>query len=192
MAVRIAEEAPPGIGQTLVLAVEHLLRHAQGGCAIAIASKRAFFHLKVEGLVDYQVADRDEHWQKGYMSTRIGGINLRTRSFEDSVRDFSAHSEGDRWPLGHEAAGLPKDGFLALVDPRGRCLKGAVRLIGLPTPPLRWDNVGTRHLAALGLCWALWDFPAAVVVRSDAGLLHVLLPQAVGVRIIRTACMLRG
>merc|ERR1712032_1368249 len=93
------------------------------------------------------------------------------------IADFTDHhlDENDRWPSGHEASGLPKDGF-TIVGANGKVLRGAVRLVGLPTPPYRWDSVGTRHLAALAVGWALCNKSAIVVVRSDSGKIHVLCP----------------
>merc|ERR1711866_351 len=84
----------------------------------------------------------------------------------------------DRWPANHNASGLPKDGVAALIDVSGHCIKAAVRLTGLPTPPFRWDGVGTRHMACLSVSWCLREYPSAVVVRSDSGRLHCLLSWA--------------
>merc|ERR1712151_521034 len=95
--------------------------------------------------------------------------------FRNGMQEFSEHTADDRWPANHVASGLPKDGVAALIDLRGCCLKAAVRLTGLPTPPFCWDGVGTRHMACLSLSWCLRDYPSAVVVRSDSGKLHCLL-----------------
>merc|ERR1712003_328408 len=102
-------------------------------------------------------------------------IHVRDVRFQAAVEQFSQHTSNDRWPIEHEAAGLPKDGFAALLDTSGYRLRCAVRLTGLPTPPFRWDGVGTRHVAALSLSWCLRNVPAVVVVRSDSGKVHGLL-----------------
>merc|ERR1711972_513556 len=101
-------------------------------------------------------------------------MRVTDQAFLDAVRDFSAHTETDKWESGHEAAGLSKDGYI-LMGLQGDCLMCAVRLAGMPTPPFSWEGVGTRHLAAMAACWCLRTFPAIVMVRSDSGSIHALL-----------------
>merc|ERR1712050_356035 len=99
---------------------------------------------------------------------------------------FTEHSDTDKWPGGHEAEGLPKDGYI-LMSVHGIRLKGAARLCGLPTPPYRWDGVGTRHLAGLAASWALRLFPVAVIIRSDSGKIHGLCPNHGRISVLRNA-----
>merc|ERR1711972_351223 len=101
-------------------------------------------------------------------------MRVTDQAFLDAVRDFSAHTETDKWESGHEAAGLSKDGYI-LMGLQGDCLMCAVRLAGMPTPPFSWEGVGTRHLAAMAACWCLRNYPALVMVRSDSGSVHTLL-----------------
>jgi uncharacterized protein (TIGR00255 family) len=89
------------------------------------------------------------------------------------VKDFSAHTETDKWDSG-PAIGLSKDGYI-LMGLHGYSFKAAVRLAGMPTPPFSWDGVGTRHLAAMAACWILRRYPAVVIVRSDSGKVHTLV-----------------
>lgn len=119
------------------------------------------------------MTDRSSVFPDGYLTQRLEDVHVSSKAFESIMREFSAHSDNDRWGAGHEADGLPKDGFV-LLDSEGHCLKGAARLAGLPTPPYRWDNVGTRHLAGLAACFAFRVEPSIVIVRSDSGKVHAL------------------
>merc|ERR1719413_161276 len=107
------------------------------------------------------------------MTTRLKGMHVRDSDYFDAVQESSAHTATDKWESG-PAVGLSKDGYF-LMGLHGECLKCAVRLAGMPTPPFRWEGVGTRHLAALAACWCLRNFPAVVMVRSDSGSVHALL-----------------
>merc|ERR1712032_168889 len=109
------------------------------------------------------------------MTQRLRGEHVSSAELHKAIDEFSSHGEADRWPKDHEAAGLPKDGYNLLnVDGyRRRC---AARLVGLPTPPMSWDGVGTRHLAALAISWSLKDDLFLVLVRSDSGSIHALCP----------------
>merc|ERR1712187_90379 len=128
--------------------------------------------------VDFQAVDKCERWPRGYMTTQLRTVSIEDPVFNEAMQEFSEHTADDRWPANHMASGLPKDGVAALIDLNGHCLKAAVRLTGLPTPPFRWDGVGTRHTACLSLSWCLQEYPAAVVIRSSTGRLHCLLSSA--------------
>ena len=87
--------------------------------------------------------------------------------------EFSALSDTDAWPPNHEAGGLPKDGY-TLLSLKGVRVIAAARIQGLPVSPFKWGGVGTRHSAALNVCWVLRSFPTVVIVRSDRGDVHGL------------------
>merc|ERR1739845_164900 len=44
-----------------------------------------------------------------------------------------------------------------------------------------WEGVGTRHASGLGICWALRFNPCVVIIRSDSGTVHALIPTAIDV-----------
>merc|ERR1740117_1262487 len=119
--------------------------------------------------VDFQVVDNSAKYPDGYMTECLHPLHVSNEEFVKQMQDFTDHELdlNDRWPSDHEAAGLPKDGYLLLRE-SGRCKLAAARLVGLPTPPYQWDRVGTRHLAALSACWALRRRAAMVIVRSDS------------------------
>merc|ERR1712217_583140 len=98
-------------------------------------------------LIDFQVVDRDvERYPDGYVTERAKGLSLYDSAFRDLILKFTDHPEEchDKWPPGHEAAGLPKDGF-TLLNISGGCRSGATKIVGVRTPPYTWDGVGTRH-----------------------------------------------
>ena len=107
--------------QVTIRAVAALTFAAQGGCAFAVADKAAFKELQARPGVNFEVVDRSEKWADGYLTTRLRGVHVRDPRFREAVEEFtSSHLEvDDCWPPGHEAAGLPKDGFVALVDTSG-------------------------------------------------------------------------
>lgn len=144
----------------------------EGGCGFVVASYAAYKAVRDDD-VDFQAVDHSAHFQKGYMTERLRGVHVGDPAFMQAMRDFSAHSEGDAWPLNHEASGLPKDGY-ALLSLNGYRVICAARIQGLPVTPFKWDGVGTRHAAALGTCWAFRRFPAIVLVRSERGKVHGL------------------
>ena len=124
--------------------------------------------------VDFQVVDRSMAFPNGYMTERLKDAAVDSEEFLHALQEFVRHSDSDRWPEDHEASGLPKDGFTLVDGNCGRRLKGAARMVGLPMPPYQWENVGTRHLAALSACWAFRLGPSIIMVRSDSGKIHVL------------------
>jgi len=156
--------------------VAHLSLQAEGGCGFVIAPAEAFQWLQDARAVDFQVVDRSEKYPTGYMTKRLKGVHVDDKAFLQAVQDLSQHSDSDRWPEGHEAGGLPKDGYI-LVSAEGLRVLCAARMIGLPTPPYSWDGVGTRHMAAVAAAHALSRFPCCVIVRSDSGKVHGLCPQ---------------
>jgi len=124
--------------------------------------------------VDFQVVDRTDKFPNGYMTERLRDVPADSAAFLEAMQAFTLHSDNDRWPKGHEASDMPKDGFTLIDGNSGLRLKCAARMVGLPLPPYQWDNVGTRHLAALAACWAFRFGPSIVMVRSDSGKIHVL------------------
>ena len=57
---------------------------------------------------------------------RLKGVHVSDPIFRQAVLDFSEAFGDDCWPPGHEAAGLPMDGYMAIVDPSGYRLKCAM------------------------------------------------------------------
>ena len=57
---------------------------------------------------------------------RLKGVHVRNPIFRQAVLDFSEACADDCWPPGHEAAGQPMDGYMAIVDPSGYRLKCAM------------------------------------------------------------------
>ena len=156
-----------------VLAIWTVIRSLVGGCGFVIAPHSGFLSAS-ERDVDLQVVDRSDAFPDGYMTERLRDVPVDSVEFLEALQDFSSHSDTDRWPADHEASSLPKDGFTLVDGISGRRLKCAARMVGLPMPPYKWDNVGTRHLAALAACWAFRLGPSIVMVRSDSGHVHVL------------------
>merc|ERR1712039_136393 len=104
------------------------------------------------------------------------GIHVRDLRFRDAFREYTRHTDDDRWPENHPdevARGLPKDGaFLLSTD--GFRVKCSAKLLGL-VPAARWEGVGTKHEAALACAWAI---PSAFVfVKSDSGSIHIVQKQ---------------
>merc|ERR1712187_165150 len=107
------------------------------------------------------------------MTERTANLSIEDKKFRNAILEFADHSkqENDRWPSGHPAHDLPKDGF-TLLSVKGTRRLCAARLLGLPVAPYAWDDVGTRHMAAMNLAYALRGHLAMVVVRSDKGVVH--------------------
>lgn len=158
-----------------VRGVAELALQADGGCGFVVAPGEAFRWLQEMHTVDFQVVDRSEAYPGGYMTERLRDVNVHDPEFLAAIRELSEHSDNDRWPEGHEAAGLPKDGYI-LISTDGVRVLCTARMIGLPTPPYMWDGVGTRHMAAVAATHALSRWPCAVVVRSDSGKIHGMCP----------------
>jgi hypothetical protein len=169
--------------------VESLLRivlQCKGGGGFAVCTGRALVGLQRDFQVDFQVVDRSSSYPRGYMTEVLGSHHVATDTFGMLVGDFLDHSlqENDRWPPGHEAAGLPKDGFTILgID--GYRKIAAAKIVGLPVAPFKWDGVGSRHTMALALAWALRFGTSLVVVRSESGKVHALLPSETHVLALR-------
>lgn len=156
-----------------VLSIWSVIISVDGGCGFVVAPNEVFLSA-ANRRIDFQVVDRSPKFPKGYMTQRLRNVRTDSDQFLEAMREFTQHSENDRWPEGHEASNLPKDGFTLVDGNSGRRLKCASRIVGLPTPPYQWDNVGTRHAAALAACWAFRSGPCVVMVRSDGGHIHVL------------------
>jgi len=155
-----------------VQALVKVVLQCEGGCGFVVASHAALTSIGRQK-VDFQVTDKSALYKDGYMTERLQGVHVSDETFLQAISAFSAHSDTDQWPHGHEASGLPKDGY-TLLNLRGFRLKCAARICGLPLPPYSWEGVGTRHTTALAVCWALRLFPAIVIVRSDRGTVHGL------------------
>ena len=101
--------------QPVVQRVTEVAIAVSGGCAFAIAAKQSFVSLQDTLRVDFQVVDKSKRWPDGYMTTKFGKTHVSDPKFLEALQEFSARTENDRWPEEHEAGGLPKDGFAALV-----------------------------------------------------------------------------
>merc|ERR1711879_49468 len=73
--------------------------------------------------------------------------------------------------------GQPKDGAI-LLSTSGYRVKCAVKLVGLPRADNTWTGVGTRHEAALQVASFLHQ--CLVLVRSDSGMIHILIHHGEG------------
>jgi len=173
--MHLQEKERPFFNDT-VMAVWAMIVQLHGGCGFLVALQRDFISVR-NRKVDFQVVDRSPHYPKGYMTERLRDVHVTSAEFLEAIQELTLHTEDDRWPRGHVAEGLPKDGFTLLDAVSGYRLKSAARMVGLPTPPFIWDNVGTRHLAALAACWAFRSGPSIVMVRSDSGKIHILTSQ---------------
>merc|ERR1712107_97595 len=143
--------------ETLKHTVE-LARQAKGGTAFLVAAADFYKHAKGHN-VEFPVVDKSAKYRKGYMTEKLGGLKVDDSKFIKQIEDFSDHTldAGDRWPKGHEAYGLPKDGY-TLLDIHGRRRAGAARLVGLPAPNLIWESVGMRHTTGLAAASFLYGF----------------------------------
>lgn len=146
----------------------------RGGAGFVCTSRSSYHSLKEQGVI-YTVTDASDRFSRGYMSQQLEGMHIEDPKHQILLHDFAEHTANDRWPGGHDAEGLPKDGY-NLYDMSGLCCLAAVRLEGLGAAPYQWPNVGMRHTTALQLCWALAldGSSVVVVVRSDSGSFHVL------------------
>lgn len=153
-----------------------LAAKAHGGFALLITDGVGYKDLANQN-VDFQVTDRNDDWPKGYLTQKLEGLTISDEAFQETMLDFADHTKqiGDKWLAGHEAAGLPKDGY-TLLNIEGQRRLCAARIIGLANPPLRWERVGTRHLTGLAAIWALRRCVATVIIRSDSGMVRVLCP----------------
>lgn len=153
---------------TLVLAVD-------GGSGFLCAPSESYQHLSSLG-VDMTVLDDSKKYRNGYMTQQLNGEHITSRKHQERMRAFAKRGAGKRWPEGHEAAHLTKDGY-NLYGASGFCRLAAACVVGLPAACNNWERVGMRHTTALQLCSALRGGRAAVVaVRSDSGTVHVLCP----------------
>eukprot|EP00408_Alexandrium_pacificum_P002466 CAMPEP_0171217440 /NCGR_PEP_ID=MMETSP0790-20130122/32687_1 /TAXON_ID=2925 /ORGANISM="Alexandrium catenella, Strain OF101" /LENGTH=364 /DNA_ID=CAMNT_0011683231 /DNA_START=72 /DNA_END=1166 /DNA_ORIENTATION=+ len=185
-AEQVAMKVPDDMRNTLKRVVQ-VAMDAPGRCAFAVSSKFAFSQLRTTMKVDYRTADKDTSgaWDRGYMSTRLKDVSVHEAAFEEAVHQWSKPARPNVWPAGHEAEGVSKDGFTSLISPEGDCLKSAVFIMGLPSAPLRWDNVGTLHSVAMLLSWALRSSQSAVVMRSIVGTVHVIVPEGNGIKALK-------
>jgi len=158
---------------TTVHSVYRVMLSLSGGCGFVVAPQSGFVSV-TDRNVDFQVVDRSDKFPAGYMTERLRDVPVHSKEFLEAMQEFTLHSDTDRWPDDHEASSLPKDGFTLVNGLSALRLKCAARMVGLPLPPFKWDNVGTRHLAALAACWAFRFSPSIVMVRSDGGKVHVL------------------
>jgi len=107
------------------------------------------------------------------MTQRLRNTRVTDERFADAFREFTLHSDNDRWPDDHTdpgARGQPKDGAF-LLSTRGYRVKCAAKLLGLP-PAGKWESVGTKHEAALACAAAVAG--SVVLVRSDSGSVHLV------------------
>jgi len=157
--------------RTLLQAIELLFDHAAGGALLCVADAEAFRHVFDSGMPGRPTAQACD---QGYMTERLRGAHISDPRFAAAFREFTRHSDNDRWPLDHvdeRARGRPKDGAF-LVSRSGYRIKCAAKLLGL-APSATWANMGTKHAVALACAW---EVPGCFVfVRSDGGARHVVV-----------------
>jgi len=103
-----------------------------------------------------------------YMRRRTKGIHITDTRFAEIFRDFTAHTDDDRWPATYpdeEARGKPKDGAI-LMSSKGYRKAWAVKLLQLPIV-VDWPGKGCRHEAAAGCAAAVRN--SFVIIRSQGG-----------------------
>jgi len=168
---------------TLLSVLDLLFDTAVGGALVCVADPVAFrWAFDQQGGIDSQASAAGPVVQSsddGYMTNRLKGIHVSDERFAVAVREFTAHSDSDRWPEDHpdEAArGRPKDGAF-LLSSSGYRVKCAAKLLGLP-PAAAFPNAGTKHQAALACASAVSD--SFVFVRSDSGALQLVFKRHVG------------
>jgi len=164
----------PEARATVLLAVDLVCRHALGGAMVVIATEKAFCQTFHQELRDGEVVGPAIRVSDGgYMTQRLRNTRVTDERFADAFREFTLHSDNDRWPDDHTdpgARGQPKDGAF-LLSTRGYRVKCAAKLLGLP-PAGKWESVGTKHEAALACAAAVAG--SVVLVRSDSGSVHLV------------------
>merc|ERR1711971_57640 len=91
----------------------HLVWNAEGGCGFLATTDEGWNEL-IDANVDFHVCDRNDQYPSGYMTERLRGVHVGDEKFRGAVREFSAHTDTDRWPASHEAANMSKDGFFLI------------------------------------------------------------------------------
>jgi len=186
-------QAPAEVRPTLKHAID-IAMTARGPCSLAIAPKASYGRaLATRQGARLQTSDTSAKWTNGYMTMRVQDTFVQEKSCVDALHELSERTPDRRWPRGHEAEGLNKDGFSALLGTDGRCLKASVAVMGLQGAPLAWESVSCLHLDALDLMWALSQHgPAAFVLRCAGGVVHVLLRGEDGIVALGTPEPWRG
>lgn len=160
-------EAEVADGAATALKVFELMYDAGGGALIVVAPFAEF------GKLEMKCSDG------GYLTQRLKDVHVSTPEFRTIFREFTAHSDSDRWPAFHDdcdARGKPKDGAILLAASgfRAKCAAKILRIMA----PTEWPSHGTRHEAALFIAAQLEN--AVVFVRSDGGTMHCLLASDAG------------
>ena len=117
-------------------------------------------------------------WNLASVESR--GKHVCEDGFLQAVIDFASHDLQlqDRWPPGHVAENLPKDGCY-VVTREGFCPLAAIKLTGLPADaPFDWVGRGTKHSSALLVAWGLRRSAHAVIVGSESGAVHGLVASS--------------
>lgn len=159
-----------------------LLLTLEGGACLICAPSESYDYLEQIGM-DTAVTDSCESFREGYMTRELSNLHIDRRRHQKAVQSFARHASTDRWPAGHDAAHLPKDGCMC-YGVSGFCRLASARLLGLPATGSEWEGVGMRHTTALQLCCALRGHLAVVAVRSDSGSVHVLIPGKEAVEVL--------
>mmetsp|Transcript_151630 Transcript_151630/g.385535 ORF Transcript_151630/g.385535 Transcript_151630/m.385535 type:complete len:521 (-) Transcript_151630:103-1665(-) len=149
-----------------------------GGALVVIADHEAFKSIFEQGGADTGKLESGHTrasirtCDEGYMNRRLRDVHISDKRFVETLRDFTAHTDNDRWPEDcpdEQARGRPKDGAF-LLSSSGYRVNCCVKLLGLGSAG-RWDNVGTKHETALACAWAV---PRSFVfVKSSSGVLHL-------------------
>eukprot|EP00927_Polykrikos_kofoidii_P081222 TRINITY_DN7842_c0_g1_i1.p1 TRINITY_DN7842_c0_g1~~TRINITY_DN7842_c0_g1_i1.p1 ORF type:complete len:559 (-),score=93.21 TRINITY_DN7842_c0_g1_i1:77-1753(-) len=142
-----------------------------GGVLFVVVRENAFNRtLFREGQGVLRTSDR------GYMNDRMKGSSIESQQFQEAFEAFTDKDfqVDDKWPMDYEderARGRPKDGGF-FVNYNGIIVAAAAKILGLPARYL-WENVGTKHEAAMA-CAA--EIPGSVAfVKSESGPVHCIM-----------------
>lgn len=173
---------------TLKGLLEQLIDPRVGGALVVIAEPTALRTVfggsdhGVAGLGDGVALASLRTCDEGYMNSRLRALHVSDERFAETLRDFTAHTDNDRWPDNYpdeEARGRPKDGAL-LLSTTGYRVNCCVKLLGF-RPAGKWDNVGTKHEVALAC--ARFIPGSFVFVKSSAGILHFAVCNGEGLSV---------
>lgn len=171
-----------------VRSLAHVALRTVGSCFFVASCQDGFEEVARRG-ARFLPCDADSRFPEGFMTQQLKGRDVDDDFFFNQVQSFGDPTMqlDDRWPPGHLAANLPKDGGYLHDIRSGMCLHAAIRFEGLPVAPFAWDGVGTKHTAALHFAWCLRKHPHVVIVGSESGSLHGIVahPTREQVEILR-------
>lgn len=111
---------------------------------------------------------------KGYMTQRLRGMHISDLTFASALKEFSDHSDIDRWPPNYHVIwpqGLTKEGACLIDSSTGLSVKSAVKILGAH-PATTWNHLGSPHECAQARAWVMAGF--IVLLRSHNGQIHLI------------------